>query len=498
VNWMIIKVDGGWQIVDLATGQHILAEPVEDEMSAVGRLREMVNEALEQLAAVDFQPDNPGARFEARFTEGEQSVDRRVIDPQSTNFNRQPPIPLLIMTSAEHGGMMLEGAAVCGVVDELTREGNDVILRGAFDAGSEVGLEAQRMVGEGVMTRWSPDMADMTVEWICTEEDPETGFCIEEVMHAVDCTIIGGTIVPKPALNSATITIIEAAPVAAPAAQGATAQPAGQAAAQPAPQPTDLDAARTRRSHLAATALVAAIPVDPPAEWFEEPGQDLLPVPDRSIHITDSGRIYGYAGLWGTCHIGITGRCQDVPESRSGYAYFRRGSVKPSDCDCDLISTGVITMAPDASPEGHVNDLKAPYTVAVQHYDNPNWAMADVACGENDNGVWFSGALRPGVTPEQIRTLRGSAVSGDWRPIGGTSELIAMLAVNVGAFPVTKRLEAPGQAAAIVAAGGAPPRTPELALIASFERRLRFVESVARALEPDARRALVAAVGPQE
>lgn len=497
MNWMILKLDDGrYQVVDVTTGTHLLDEPVENEDAAKGALRSMVDKAMAELAAADMAEESAGARFEAVFVEGEESVDGRVIDPDATNFNRTPPIPFMIMTEAEHGGMMMSGAAVCGVVDELARDGNKVYLRGNFDAGSDIGLDAQRRVADGVQTRWSPDMADMTVEWVCTKED-EDGFCIEELMHALECTIIGGTIVPKPALSSATVKIIGAAPSNDEEAGDNSTKPADGAALQAvADGAVDLATGAARRvgRRIASESLVAsAIPVDPPADWFAEP-TDLLPEPDRSIHITDDGRIYGYAALWGTCHVGVQGKCVDVPESQKDYAYFRTGSVKCSDPDCDLIDVGQITMSKSADEGGHCNDLRADYRTATEHYDNHCLAVADVTCGENEWGVWFSGALRPSTTPEQIRELRASGVSGDWRPVGGSSELIAMLAVNVQGFPVTRRVEREDEPAALVAAGGSPARSPEEAWRQSVERRLAQMEPVARALRGQAREALVASI----
>jgi hypothetical protein len=49
----------------------------------------------------------------------------------------------------------------------------------------------------------------------------------------------------------------------------------------------------------------------------------------------------------------------------------------------------------------------------------------------------MAGRIRPGVTPEQVYALRATgSVSGDWRPIGTCSELVAALVVNVPGFPI--------------------------------------------------------------
>jgi hypothetical protein len=79
-----------------------------------------------------------------------------------------------------------------------------------------------------------------------------------------------------------------------------------------------------------------------------------------------------------------------------------------------------------------------------------------VTVGEDDFGIWFAGALRTGVKPEQVRELRAGSLSGDWRYLGGNLELVAALAVNVPGFPVPRvqaGLAASGVQTALVAAG---------------------------------------------
>jgi hypothetical protein len=69
--------------------------------------------------------------------------------------------------------------------------------------------------------------------------------------------------------------------------------------------------------------------------------------------------------------------------------------------------------------------------------------------------------LRPEVTPAQIRSLRACGVSGDWRPINGKQELVAICSVPVPGFPIPRTLVASGELVALVAAG-----TPELVELA--------------------------------
>jgi hypothetical protein len=114
----------------------------------------------------------------------------------------------------------------------------------------------------------------------------------------------------------------------------------------------------------------------------------------------------------------------------------------------EMIDTGPLSMG-----GGHAG-LGGDLTAAISHYDDVSSAVADVAVGEDAHGIWMAGALRPTVTPEQVRTLRASSVSGDWRPMGRHLALVAVLAVNVPGFSVPRpQLAASGEPVALVAAG---------------------------------------------
>jgi hypothetical protein len=103
---------------------------------------------------------------------------------------------------------------------------------------------------------------------------------------------------------------------------------------------------------------------------------------------------------------------------------------------------------------GHA-PLSADAQRAVQHYDDTASAIADVNVGEDRHGIWIAGAVRPSVTDEQIRALRASAPSGDWRVINGGHELVAICQVNAPGFPIPRAecMVAAGAVTALVAAG---------------------------------------------
>ena len=194
-------------------------------------------------------------------------------------------------------------------------------------------------------------------------------------------------------------------------------------------------------SALVACGIVAgAIPVTPPAEWFSNPKLNK----PTGLTVTDEGQVFGHIAAWHVDHIGMAFGTRP-PRSKSGYAYFHTGVCRTE--DGNDMPVGQLTLA-----GGHAS-LEASAHEAVRHYDDTASAVADVHAGEDAYGIWVAGALRPGTTPEQIRSLRASAPSGDWRPIKGALELVAVCQVNVPGFPIARARVASGQVMALVAAG---------------------------------------------
>jgi hypothetical protein len=197
----------------------------------------------------------------------------------------------------------------------------------------------------------------------------------------------------------------------------------------------------------------AAAPLDPNLphpKFFANPNLS-GPTP---LTVTEDGHVFGHIAVWGTCHISHTspGKCVTPPKTASDYAYFHTGETVLS--DGRSIPTGKITLN-----TGHASpDLNSNATLA--HYDNTGTAVADVRAGEDRFGLWVSGTLRPGLSPERVRSLRSSPISGDWRRIGGNLELVAALAVNVPGFPVPRPAgnSSQGRVTSLVAAGMLPPK----------------------------------------
>lgn len=173
--------------------------------------------------------------------------------------------------------------------------------------------------------------------------------------------------------------------------------------------------------------LTAAAVQPKPAEFFQR--QELE---DPRIGVVVEGdHTFGYVAQWGVCHIGIEGVCTTAPHSSTDYAYYATG-YEPLD-DGTQVRVGQITI-----DTGHAG-LRASAKVAAAHYDNTGAVVADVAVGEDDFGIWFSGMIRSSASEEQVHALMAAGrVSGDWRYMPGfpEPEMIAALCVNVPGFPI--------------------------------------------------------------
>lgn len=196
-----------------------------------------------------------------------------------------------------------------------------------------------------------------------------------------------------------------------------------------------------RERPASASLRASSVGVKPPAEWFRDPKLGGA----TPITVTEDGRVFGHLATWGTCHTGFVGECVQPPSSASNYAYFRTGSVRTA--DGSEVAVGRLTL--DTTHAGR--RLGATDTAA--HYEHTGVAVADVSAGEDVHGIWVAGALRPGVSEEQVRALMASPLSGDWRRIGGQLELVAALAVNSPGFPIPRVLVAGGAVRTLQASG---------------------------------------------
>ncbi len=353
-----------------------------------------------------------------------ESGDGREVDKYALD-TRNLPLPLMwqIQTAEGHNG-----AVVVGRIDSMGRTPNGIgMAMGYFDVGP-YGREAERMVRAGMLRHVSADMDKFEAE---AEEAAEKspGKISKAKLSIKKARVMGATIVAKPAFQECTI---EMAPLRNHTLEDDV-LPDGIITEEVDP--------------MEAVALVAAgyiadaIPVVPPRAWFEDPKLK-RPTP---LTVDDDGHVFGHVAAWGTAHMNAALNGVNPPRSASGYAYFNKGVCRTD--DGSDVTVGQLTLV-----GGHA-DLHFSANEAARHYDDTASAFADVHAGEDQYGIWVSGALRPGVTAQQVRAIRASTPSGDWRPIRGKLELIAVCQVNVPGFPIARAMVASGHTMALVAAG---------------------------------------------
>lgn len=376
----------------------------------------------------------PSMEFGAEFSiplvlpEDYESGDKRKFKPNSVEI-RELPLPLLWQIKTADGH---QGSVVVGRIDYMERiDGGIGNARGVFDTG-EYGKEAERLVRNGFIRGVSADLdqfeakeTKLEIEELQEDEEIEKKSLL--INHA---RVMAVTIVPKPAFQECVIMLVD----------GSTPSEEEEMNTEDGLYEESVEPTAEQTSLVASGFLTHPIPVTPPRDWFLNPGLD-KPTP---LTVDDSGRVYGHIAAWHVNHIGMP-RATKPPRSRSKYAYFHTGVCRTD--DGKDIPVGQLTLAGGHAP------LQADANAAARHYDDTASAIADVHAGEDAYGIWVAGSLRPEATEAQIRALRASAPSGDWRPVGGSLELVAVCQVNVPGFPIARAMVAGGQVMALVAAG---------------------------------------------
>lgn len=168
-----------------------------------------------------------------------------------------------------------------------------------------------------------------------------------------------------------------------------------------------------------------AAPVLPPAEWFARPDVDRV----TPLTVTEDGRVFGHIAPWGECHVGLPG-CVTAPSSLTNYAHFHTGAQPVQ--GGQSVPVGTLVTGPR-----HADPQQA-FRAAQQHYDDLDAAVARVVAGEDEFGIWVAGWMLPDANPARVEQFMASPVSGDWRNVGGSLELIAVCSVNAPGFPVPR------------------------------------------------------------
>lgn len=409
--------------------------------------------------------------------EGIQTGDGRTLSANALEW-APLPLPLAWLVQEQHGDL-LAGAVQIGTITDIARTGGDVNGSGVIDDAIPEGAELIRRLEAGSASggnrvglsidpdNWAVELWDTTVQ----EGDGEADTIDEEygalVLQASgsgpwqalqrrwlsaaagdpDSTDSGVLLMEDESgawlerYTRLRIRGVTACAVAAFAGAYLELDGAAEDGSNGSPPP----AAEPNAT------VTASAPVRPPREWFElpepQPGmtdrgevygmpvQELLvEQPDGGLAVpitfTEDGRVFGHAARFGQCHVGYLDECVTAPESLAAYAHFHVGDVVCA--DGSHISTGALTVNTDHA---------AAYLLAPEardHYANTGLGFADVRATNGALGVWVSGVVRPGITDEQLRVLRASSLSGDWRLIGANLEFIAALAVNVPGFPIAR------------------------------------------------------------
>lgn len=363
--------------------------------------------------------------------EGAESGDGRFI-AEGALTTRDLPLPLLwqVQTADGHGG-----SVIVGRIDSVERTEKGLgLAKGVFDSG-EWGREAERLVRGGFLRGVSADLDNFQASAVDfdelsnedddTEEEENVQKITSPKLRIDSARVIAATLVAKPAFQECGIRLEQNDLYA----DDQTDDPAITAAVETVADP--------------ATEL-ANTPANPPTEWFQAPKLD-RPTP---IQVTPEGKVFGHIAAWDQDHIGLPNNVRP-PRSRSNYSYFTTGAVTTA--EGSDVAVGNLTLSGGHAP------LNADAMSAVKHYDDTASAVADVAAGEDSYGIWVAGAVRPGATEAQVRALKASAPSGDWRPVKGRLELVAVCQVNVPGFPIPRTssvtASGAGQIGALVAAG---------------------------------------------
>ena len=168
-----------------------------------------------------------GPRWEGVLTiEEEVTGDGRMFEAGAVRWETLPvPLRWVREDVGEH-----LNAVVVGRIDEVYRDGNRVMGRGVFDAGSPEGREAARQVGANLTPGVSVDLDDVSFEIHVNPEllDPDEDAVVEmdeqgraivmgmspddELMVTTDARLRAATIVATPAFADARIYLMDDAP----------------------------------------------------------------------------------------------------------------------------------------------------------------------------------------------------------------------------------------------------------------------------------------------
>ena len=347
---------------------------------------------------------------------GKPSGDGRILMEDAQLSFRDFPLPLMFQKSQSEGH---NTGVIVGKIEAGTVEGGAVHASGVLFDTPEA-KEAAELLGEEVL-RPSVDLCDMVANWVMFDaegdpvqdiEDVEDWEGLTEQMQVSEATIMGATLVAKPAFAEAKIILGDEA-------EGNSQE--------------DLD-------NLVAAAAVAT---RHDSSMFTNP-QLAGPTPLT----VDGEHVFGHLALWDTEHMSFPGRGVNPPRSATNYALFHTSQLET---EAGAVSVGRLTVG--TGHAGARDDVHA----ASEHYDTTGTTWAFVKAGEDKHGIWVSGVINPDAEASQVRAGASAPLSGDWRKVGNNLELVAALSVNTPGFPVPRAFQNTAtESMSLVAAGVAP------------------------------------------
>lgn len=340
--------------------------------------------------------------------EGTESGDGRIFNLGSLDWATLP-LPLMYQP-ANVGGH--NASVVAGLITHVARQGNEIKgwghVYGNMLAG-EHGQGIQNMMEAGGVSVDVDKVKDADVEEVFADAD-EGGF-----MAKPETTIFnrgrvrGATLVAFPAFVEAKLAFT------------------GKTMTASVHQSCGCGEATV----LVASGHTITIPDLPPAEWFQKPTDVKM---YGALTITDEGRVFGWVAPSDTMHRSV----RKVVPMGGRVDYSRWMNKETIVAGGHRVKTGVLTMGCGHAATSNYGTLQN----RKDHYDNTCSIFANAVVGEEPGkGVWFAGALRHGVTADQVTAALGSSLSGDWQPHPdrpGVQEFIAALLVPVPGFPMAR------------------------------------------------------------
>ena len=350
---------------------------------------------------------------------GVPTSDGRMLAADIELTFRDTPLPLQWCEESEGGHY---GSVTVGVIEALRFTDGEVRGDG-YMLNNTNAAKAIDLVAHGVCNP-SVDLGDAEAVWTDTDGVPVTDDTYVEgmdlLMTVTKGEVLATTIVAIPAFGQTRIRINEQ---------------------------------RETRDKALVAGLVASLaaahtpPVYDPA-LFADPK---LSAPTR-ITITEDGHVFGHIATWKDKHRSVGLGHIKPPRSHTGYEHFH-SSPGVHLSDGTVLPVGRLTVG-----IGHAPTRGVSAAAAAAHYDNVDacWALGRI--GEDRHGIYFSGVVAPWASPEKVQMGLASPLSGDWRPIGGNLELVAVLSVNTPGFLCKVETDSTGQPLAMVASLAPTPR----------------------------------------